>query len=971
MIKFWNFVKGILLRRESGVITYDSENEGSLYNNQDLNIRTQIQGADRAVVTDTQTQTLTNKSIDADTNTITNIENADIKAAAAIDASKIADGSVSNTEFQYLSTVTSNVQDQLDAKASTTDLNNHLNNATDAHDASAISSVSSGNLAATDVQSALNELQSDIDTRALASDLSNHLSDTSDAHDASAISSIPSGNLAATDVQAALNELQSDIDTRLTASSTNTITNKTIDGDDNTIQDLALTSLKTNITDASKFIVRDASGIPVSNTKAVPTGDVVGTSDPQSLSAKTLVTPIVDNAIDLNHETTPANPAAGILRFYPKSNNKLYTLTSAGVETEIGSGGSSSSSSGRNYFSANSDFETDTTGYTTYDDGSVAAPVNGAGGSPSSSIARSTTTPLRGTADLNWVHTAADNRGEGFSYDITIDNADLAKMMHGSFDYEIVSGTYATGDATMYIVQDPAGTPVIIQPAGYQIQNIAGKAKHIYSFQTDSSVTTYRICWHIATTTATAWTMAIDNVALGPQTIQYGAPITDPVAYTPTFTGFGTATSIEFTYERHGANLKVFGKWTAGTSTAVESRVSLPAGLTSASTDKIPSIRMCGKATSSFSSGASTVVNVLIEPSTAYFTFAVRGESATNALTKVTGDSWTGAGTIQSFFAEIPILGWSSTVQMSNDTDTRVVAAKYSTNAGSTSTNNTTQILDFEDKVFDTHGAVTGTGSGIGGSWRYTFQVPGFYKINAQIQFDDSSAWTAGEIVSLSIFKNGTLSENNVTGIGATYTSAVKITADISTTISVVAGDYFDIRLLQNSGSNLPLNASGAGNFVTVERISGPSAIAASESVNARYTSTAGQSIANATTAIVDFGTKDYDSHGAVTTGASWKFTAPISGKYSVSTRMRWSSAAWAAIGNNTTTYLYKNGSEYSYLDNLHFASTNAIFSNGYDEIYLLAGQYIDIRVSHDESAARSFDANANRVTVSISRIGN
>lgn len=42
------------------------------------------------------------------------IDNADINAAAAIDATKIADGSVSNTEFQYINSVTSNVQDQLD-----------------------------------------------------------------------------------------------------------------------------------------------------------------------------------------------------------------------------------------------------------------------------------------------------------------------------------------------------------------------------------------------------------------------------------------------------------------------------------------------------------------------------------------------------------------------------------------------------------------------------------------------------------------------------------------------------------------------------------------------------------------------------------------------------------------------------------------------------------------------------------------
>jgi hypothetical protein len=44
------------------------------------------------------------------------IVNADINASAAIDASKIADGSVSSTEFQYISTLSSNAQTQLDAK---------------------------------------------------------------------------------------------------------------------------------------------------------------------------------------------------------------------------------------------------------------------------------------------------------------------------------------------------------------------------------------------------------------------------------------------------------------------------------------------------------------------------------------------------------------------------------------------------------------------------------------------------------------------------------------------------------------------------------------------------------------------------------------------------------------------------------------------------------------------------------------
>lgn len=119
------------------------------------------------VTTNTTSQTLVNKTIDADSNTITNIDNADIKSGAAIDAAKIANGSVSNTEFQYLDGVTSSIQTQLNTAA--TGLSDHLADAVDAHDASAISSVPAGNLTATDVQGALNELQSDVDTRALDS----------------------------------------------------------------------------------------------------------------------------------------------------------------------------------------------------------------------------------------------------------------------------------------------------------------------------------------------------------------------------------------------------------------------------------------------------------------------------------------------------------------------------------------------------------------------------------------------------------------------------------------------------------------------------------------------------------------------------------------------------------------------------------------------------------------------------------
>src|SRR5210317_857003 len=63
------------------------------------------------------TDTLTNKTIDADNNTITNI--GDDELSSGISAAKIGNGDVDNTELSYLNGVTSSIQTQLDAKAST------------------------------------------------------------------------------------------------------------------------------------------------------------------------------------------------------------------------------------------------------------------------------------------------------------------------------------------------------------------------------------------------------------------------------------------------------------------------------------------------------------------------------------------------------------------------------------------------------------------------------------------------------------------------------------------------------------------------------------------------------------------------------------------------------------------------------------------------------------------------------------
>ena len=81
-------------------------------------IKTYVDSQEHSV-TPSSVTTFTNKTIDVDAtgNSITNLANANIKASAAIDASKIADGSVSSAEFQRLDGLTSDIQTQLDLKA--------------------------------------------------------------------------------------------------------------------------------------------------------------------------------------------------------------------------------------------------------------------------------------------------------------------------------------------------------------------------------------------------------------------------------------------------------------------------------------------------------------------------------------------------------------------------------------------------------------------------------------------------------------------------------------------------------------------------------------------------------------------------------------------------------------------------------------------------------------------------------------
>jgi hypothetical protein len=138
-----------------------------------------------------------------------------------------------------------------------------------------------------------------------------------------------------------------------TISSTDTFTNKSISGATNTLSAIPASSLAS--TTGTGAVVLASGATLTSPAITTPTGIVKGdvglgnvdnTSDATknaasvSLTNKTLVTPIIDDYLELNEESAPSTPSSGKVRVYAKTDKKIYTKDSAGTESQVGASGS-------------------------------------------------------------------------------------------------------------------------------------------------------------------------------------------------------------------------------------------------------------------------------------------------------------------------------------------------------------------------------------------------------------------------------------------------------------------------------------------------------------------------------------------------------------------------------------------------------------------------------------------------------
>lgn len=627
-------------------------------------------------------------------------------------------------------------------------------------------------------------------------------------------------------------------------------------------------------------------------------------------------------------------------KIYVTANSLNKTLDDAIIDGDIGGSGT-----GKNYVE-NPSFKTGTTAgwglFNTTLTNKIPTGSITAGAASITSFAVDSTTPIEGTYDLRVGSSGAITAGHGFISDaFTIDREDYAKVLGFSFAYESVSGTMdfsgTSANTWAVYIYDVDGA-AWIQPAGvYNLVQGSGVGIASGTFQTTANGTQYRIAVVCITATSGAVEMRFDDFQLGPSITVQGAAVTDWVSYTPTTSKF-TASAIEGKWRRVGDSVEVKVR-------AVMSAVdTLSPGAYSISAPFVADTAKFPASLPNNFYGTGGYYDLSANQGYIGTSFVTTGSSPVIGVYGPAGSQWQvstvpvafGAGDILTMDITYPVQGWSSNTVLSQDTDTRVVAARAFVNSPQTVASGAIDVIVFDGTTFDTHGGMEGSGATRG----YRVKVSGKYRVSSGL-----FSLTFGPInwSGIQIWRNGSEYSRIESAAGSSRKSIL-----ITDELDCVAGDLIQVKLDNASGAAIVLQ-NGQSSYLTVERASGPATIAASENVKAFYRHPGGQNIVSSdATQVVNFSTKVYDSHNAVTTGAAWKFTAPVSGTYRVAAETLADPAAGWVAGEEWTNRMYiQDGSIHSILGGqfMQAGHSTLVNASGSTSIYMNAGEWLQLRI--------------------------
>lgn len=579
--------------------------------------------------------------------------------------------------------------------------------------------------------------------------------------------------------------------------------------------------------------------------------------------------------------------------------------------------------------------------YTLYNDGASAIPVDATGGSATIQWNVNSTNPLSGTEDRHFVKPGSNVQGQGVSFPFTIDNRHKAKVLELTADYEVISGTYATGDLEFFVYEVTGTALIRLNPSQVENVVVGNRVKFIATFQTHYTNSSYRLALHVATTSTSAYTLGFNNISIWEQEHNIGAMVTAPKTYIPTTQGLGTLGTTNVNYWYEGNILCGEGSTIAGTTTATEFRLGLPDGRTVSSR-----ITETTREVGTLDKDVNTSIQMVLL-ATAGHSYLRLGISSTgggdNPLNPTAStSSFIATGNRISFRFRVLVEGLESSMILSSQTSSRPLKMLY-TNSVAASVVSGTNGFRYSTKVVDSHGIYDTTNGKI------TIPFYGFFK------FWISIVNTAAGTNRIYLWRKpvgGVLTKTLLIG-------TVTDNGDIATApYECFPGD--EIYLAYNTATTQTPQALAEAFIACIHDPSGQT-IARDEDLDARYNTAAGQSIAASTITIVDFGTRDFDSHGAVVTGASWKFTATRNDKFFVEATTKFS-AYLKTVGQIQRMYLYKNGTIYCVLDEItHEVAVNQLADNlsGSTEIDLLAGEFIDVRLFQTNASSQTLVNNS------------
>jgi hypothetical protein len=140
-----------------------------------------------------------------------------------------------------------------------------------------------------------------------------------------------------------------------------------------------------------------------------------------------------------------------------------------------------------------------------------------------------------------------------------------------------------------------------------------------------------------------------------------------------------------------------------------------------------------------------------------------------------------------------------------------LIFAKYRRGTAQSIPNNTITIIDYA--TVDSYASSLVT---TGATWKFTATTARTYSVKVAANLTSGGGWIAAEGAALMVYKNGALEDILCEWVAeATHTNSVNLRG--STDIDLVATDYIDIRIYQNSGAAINLSADPTMNFVSIK----------------------------------------------------------------------------------------------------------------------------------------------------------